>query len=51
MFVTRHHAKHVLDYEYLTEARVMHSVLNRVGKCNGIYIWLHYFPSFKVMRT
>ena len=27
MFVTRHHAKHVLNYEYLTSARIMHSVL------------------------
>ena len=27
MFVTRHHAKHVLNYEYLTAARIMLSVL------------------------
>ena len=27
MFVTRHYAKHVLNYEYLTSARIMHSVL------------------------
>ena len=27
MFVTRRHAKHMLNYEYLTTARIMHSVL------------------------
>ena len=27
MFVTRYHAKHVLNYEYLTAARILHSVL------------------------
>ena len=27
MFVTRHHAKHVLNYEYLTATRILHSVL------------------------
>ena len=27
MFVTRHHAKHVLNYEYLTAARILHSAL------------------------
>ena len=26
MFVTRHHAEHVLNHEYLTSARIMHSV-------------------------
>ena len=27
MFATRHYAKHVLNYECLTSARIMHSVL------------------------
>ena len=25
MFVTRHHAKHMLNYEYLTAARILYS--------------------------
>ena len=29
---TRHHAKHVGNYEYLTSARIMH--IFRVGKCD-----------------
>ena len=33
MFVTRHHAKHVLNYEYLTSVRILHT---RVGKCDEI---------------
>ena len=32
MFVTRHHAKHLLIYEYLTSAPMMHSMLiSQVG--------------------
>ena len=27
MFVARHHVKHVLNYEYLTAARILHSGL------------------------
>ena len=27
MFVTRHHAKHMLNYEYLTAAGILHSLL------------------------
>ena len=36
MFVTRHHAKHVLNYEYLTAARILHSLHTRVGKCDEV---------------
>ena len=34
MFATRHHAKHVLNYENLTAARILHST--RVGKCDQV---------------
>ena len=27
MFVTKHHAKHMLNYEYLTAAQILHSGL------------------------
>ena len=32
MCATRHHAKHMLNYEYLTAARILHSVLGEVIK-------------------
>ena len=34
MLVTRHHAKHVGNYEYLTSARIKH--IFRVGKCDDV---------------
>ena len=34
MFVTRHHAKHVLNYEYLTAARILHSIME-ISSCEN----------------
>ena len=38
MLVTRHHAKHMQNYEYLNWARIMHVFLKRtrVGKCDEV---------------
>ena len=47
MFVTRHHAKQMLNYEYLTAARIMHGVLayeNVMRLLNIVHkYFLHFF--------
>ena len=35
MFITRHHVKHMLNYEYLTAA-LIYAWRTRVGKCDQV---------------
>ena len=47
MFVTRHHAKHVLNNEYLTAARIIHSVLEEENVMRLSNIVRQYFLNFR----
>ena len=47
MFVTRHHAKHMLNYEYLTSAGFLHSLLKNENVVRLLSIVRQYFLHFR----
>ena len=47
MFVTRHHTKHMLNYEYFTAAGFLHSLLTKENVVRLLSIVRQYFLHFR----